>query len=459
MRVHAHLLAQVLEVFKGIVGLAFQTHPSDQTALGLKWKEAGSEKPSTGTEIKNELLAAALQKKVEFKKEEWEDFKVTDLSIDSYIKAVNRYFKPSDQYKHSYQYDFMSEAKIPETLQKIRMSSVTASDGGESLDWYLQYLKRESTICVHMLHVLDKICDTTGKNGDTVLTTFSVGELENKMMDLGSSVRKKTLQPWAKHMCNLLESVVLILDCVLRSQLIFTLQLVDRNSKSIIQKLEKRIGSDQQGRPENDNENCDLEDHSQKSYDPETHDLLSDNDESQGSEGDSRSAVEQAGASSNTNVPVHTGEREIADRLIAPHEHITQRKFNQASVKILEEMVKRSRFKNKFQWIKLFEDSDSEDEGKHAGNARQRNEAGNESDDDDQVVKNSRKNRSCGSDTPKKVEFVDDELDVPLKSKCGMEHEALFSSKDTWGYGPPVLSPFCATSIMSEHVPVYHFPV
>jgi hypothetical protein len=40
-------------------------------ALGLKWKEAGSEKPS-GTEIKSELLAAALQKQVEFKKEEWE---------------------------------------------------------------------------------------------------------------------------------------------------------------------------------------------------------------------------------------------------------------------------------------------------------------------------------------------------------------------------------------------------
>ncbi len=79
------------------------THPFDQTALGLKWKEAGSEKPSTGTEIKNELLAAALQKKVEFKKEEWEKlrqigyFKVIDLSIDSYIKAGKKYFKPSEQ--------------------------------------------------------------------------------------------------------------------------------------------------------------------------------------------------------------------------------------------------------------------------------------------------------------------------------------------------------------------------
>jgi hypothetical protein len=76
---------------------ASATHPSDQTAVGLKWKEAGSEIPSTGTEINSELLAAALQKKVEFKKEEWQKFKVTDLSSDSYIKVGNCYFKPSEQ--------------------------------------------------------------------------------------------------------------------------------------------------------------------------------------------------------------------------------------------------------------------------------------------------------------------------------------------------------------------------
>ncbi len=65
------------------------------THSGLKWKEAGSEKPSTGTEIKNERLAEALQKKVEFNKEEWDDFQVADLSSDSYIYASDRYFKPA----------------------------------------------------------------------------------------------------------------------------------------------------------------------------------------------------------------------------------------------------------------------------------------------------------------------------------------------------------------------------
>jgi hypothetical protein len=68
---------------------------TDGATLGLKWKEAGCEKPSQGTEIKNELLSAALQKKNEFKKEEWEKFQIAHLSIDSYIKAGNRYFKPA----------------------------------------------------------------------------------------------------------------------------------------------------------------------------------------------------------------------------------------------------------------------------------------------------------------------------------------------------------------------------
>jgi hypothetical protein len=46
--------------------------------------------------MKNDLLAAALQKKVEFKKEEWDTFQVGgNLRSDSYIKAGNRYFQPA----------------------------------------------------------------------------------------------------------------------------------------------------------------------------------------------------------------------------------------------------------------------------------------------------------------------------------------------------------------------------
>jgi ankyrin repeat protein len=65
-----------------------------QESLGLKWKEA--KKPSAGTEIKNEVLVAALQNQVEFKKEEWEKIRVANLSNFSYIKAGDRYFKPAE---------------------------------------------------------------------------------------------------------------------------------------------------------------------------------------------------------------------------------------------------------------------------------------------------------------------------------------------------------------------------
>jgi len=71
------------------------TSPPKMVVSGLKWKDAGSEKPSTGTEIKNELLAAALLERVEFKKEEWDTFQIADPCSDSYIKAGDRYFKPA----------------------------------------------------------------------------------------------------------------------------------------------------------------------------------------------------------------------------------------------------------------------------------------------------------------------------------------------------------------------------
>ncbi len=55
--------------------------------LGLKWEDTGSKKPSTGTEIENDVLSEAPQEKVEFKKEEWESFQVANLSRNRYIRA------------------------------------------------------------------------------------------------------------------------------------------------------------------------------------------------------------------------------------------------------------------------------------------------------------------------------------------------------------------------------------
>ena len=67
----------------------------DTSALGLKWEEIGSQKPTTDTEVKNDTLASALKGKVEFTEEEWDTFNVSNFSGDSYIKAGDSYFKPA----------------------------------------------------------------------------------------------------------------------------------------------------------------------------------------------------------------------------------------------------------------------------------------------------------------------------------------------------------------------------
>ena len=97
----------------GIQDLRIDNYVVVRSALGLKWKEDCSEKPTKGTEIMNEVLAAALQSKiesedfVELEKEEWESFQVANLSSDSYVKVgdnrrfiplvANEYFKPAEE--------------------------------------------------------------------------------------------------------------------------------------------------------------------------------------------------------------------------------------------------------------------------------------------------------------------------------------------------------------------------
>jgi len=63
----------------------------------LMWKEAGSEKPPTGTEIENEKLAEALKDKVvvQFTNDQWDSFMIPHHSYNSFVKAGGRYYKPT----------------------------------------------------------------------------------------------------------------------------------------------------------------------------------------------------------------------------------------------------------------------------------------------------------------------------------------------------------------------------
>jgi hypothetical protein len=79
-------------------------HP-EPPSIGLKWEEVGLKRPTTGTEIRNEALAAALRQKAELTPKEAEltltpqeftECKVGTLSYDSYIKVTDKYWKPAD---------------------------------------------------------------------------------------------------------------------------------------------------------------------------------------------------------------------------------------------------------------------------------------------------------------------------------------------------------------------------
>ena len=55
--------------------------------VGLKWEQVGTDKPHSGTEVKNSAFATALREKLEFTKEEFKRFQV-NVSHNSYIKVV-----------------------------------------------------------------------------------------------------------------------------------------------------------------------------------------------------------------------------------------------------------------------------------------------------------------------------------------------------------------------------------
>jgi hypothetical protein len=60
--------------------------------LGLKWQNVGQEQPYLGTEISNKFLAAALRGKSEFTRQEFDAFRVSDLTYNSYVKVDDDFF-------------------------------------------------------------------------------------------------------------------------------------------------------------------------------------------------------------------------------------------------------------------------------------------------------------------------------------------------------------------------------
>ena len=60
----------------------------------FKWKDVGSQRPLNGTEIINDALATALKQTLRFRPEEIDEFKIGEVSDDTYIKVGDTYFQP-----------------------------------------------------------------------------------------------------------------------------------------------------------------------------------------------------------------------------------------------------------------------------------------------------------------------------------------------------------------------------
>jgi hypothetical protein len=61
---------------------------------GLRWEKMGEIEPAEGRELTDSQLANALTSKTQFSRKEWEEFCISDLHHDHFIKAGNAYYKP-----------------------------------------------------------------------------------------------------------------------------------------------------------------------------------------------------------------------------------------------------------------------------------------------------------------------------------------------------------------------------
>jgi hypothetical protein len=332
----------------------------------------------------------------------------------------------------------VSDEDFAKMLQKIRRMSATCnaseSNDPESVRFYRDYVERETIICQYIHDLLGKIKeDTNGKKGSVMMeAAFNVHELSRKL-----KLNSTWAQDWANSMCMQLGNVVVIQDLVPRSQITFTLQLVLRNSHFILHKMGKH--------------SCHQSDQSQEVPSGEVderemqYDIFAD-----------ESPLQQlVSADAERQVPFSGNE----NRQIAAHEHITQKKFNKESLNIVTSMAERKRYKNTTDWVRDFEDSDNEEQDA-IDTSRQlfQNETGYDSDDAAKAdVNQSRRDRPLGPESSIKETYTDDELDFPLRTEYDTGREALFPS--SWGYGAPVLSGFCVTSVFAEHIPLYHVQV
>ena len=481
------------DVFIKVGDSYFKPAQSLGLRLGLKWEQAELSSPDRQP-LRNDELATELAKnKTEFTVDQWAKFKIGDLRSDDFIKVGNRYFKPSPKNEQELDASIKTEEELKKYLEILRrccaiytkkkkeekdkhesmQTEESSVDASLSSRRYREYLNNEQIICRHLIERLDDI-----QKDDQGQLVEDVFERQPTLAE-AFKVPAKHLQSWTRHICQILGDLVAIRDSVPRSQLKFTLDLVHQNAKTF---------------------------------------------EVWGAHRGPDALINQSS---------HPPDRDkIAQRLVAAHEHITQKKFNERSYHLVKTMQCNKEIEtHEVLWYKDFYDSDGEEEdgddnGAGRSSAKMLNEfrhsKSGDRDDEQLVVEESKRVVNLADEEEKQEIYDDDELDRPLLSEMthlGLKWQKSGSarptqgrelksdnltnllkgktefSEDEWascgigdlrsddfikaddcyfkpaavgehalfptqpGYGAPVLSKFCVTSVYTDHVPVYHVQV
>lgn len=90
---------EFLSTFEEVLRVA-DHKPQKKPALGLTWENIGLQRPKIGNEIHSAALAASLRKRqVKFSQEELDEFEVPYLTVHSFIKVGDTFFRPISQVK------------------------------------------------------------------------------------------------------------------------------------------------------------------------------------------------------------------------------------------------------------------------------------------------------------------------------------------------------------------------
>jgi hypothetical protein len=336
-------------------------------------------------------------------------------------------YKPEDT---KFSLDDEAFQQMLDSIRSLYSTARSSGPGNTDRSSYLEFIKREYTVCKHLLQVLNSIPDD--ETGSSIIHVFQRDQLESKL-----GVRVRSTEFGVAQIVQRLGQFITIRDWIPRSQLVFTLELV----------LAHHPGHMQEMSPphlEVSRENESFPTAADPDYPEDMPNLFfdifaNDQDDAQKNRSEIRRDIPSVNTSSQ-------------NKMIAAHEHITQDKFHKQSLTIIHDIQRRKRIANRVVWTKRFDDSDEEQESNPMDEENCIPVLGR----DDSTLDNAHRERTIGGDQQSfSNHYLDDEIDMPRsnESRSDRRPSSLFPS--TWGYGRQICSKFCVPSVLGDCIPFY----